>query len=479
MPDRVSRVISFGVYEVDRESGELRKSGRRVPLQDQPFRILTRLLDQPGRLVTRDELRTELWPAETFVDFDQGLNAAVRRLRDALGDTAESPRYIETLPRRGYRFIAPVNAPDSAPVPHRRAMLYIALLASAGLALLAMVFALLVLWWPGSGRAPISGRSMAVLPMADYTGNADQAYLADSITDGLITDLAAIGVPRVISRQSVMRYRRSTESAAQIANDLGVDLLVEGSLSRATTGFVVSVQVIDARTDRHQWAGRYQRLTTGEATITDDIASAIAGHLGLVAPPALAARWAVRRNVSSEARDEYLRGRFYWNKRTYDASRKAAEHLQAAVRLQPDYALAWAGLADLYAVRGPSAFDHGRPTLNGRRADGVDLAREALRLDPSLGEAHAALGKSLMAKWEWRGALNELRLAVQLSPRYATARQWYGTLLARLQLCDEAIAQVKIGAEVRQTRAGDSRDPAARGHAPGLCGGAHASRRRV
>jgi DNA-binding winged helix-turn-helix (wHTH) protein/TolB-like protein/Flp pilus assembly protein TadD len=463
MHTKVHDRVRFGPFEYDTNTSELCFEGRRTRLQEQPAQVLRLMLERPGQIVTREELHCALWPSDTFVDFDNGLNVAISKIRQALKDSPSAPAYVETVPRKGYRFIAAIqtysvvaeNAAPATPiapaVPERGNLRGFAFLVSAGLALVAAAVSLFVLWGPESAPvAPtlLKGRSIAVLPFADYTGNGEQAYLAESITDGLINDLAALGVPRVISRQSMMRYRRSTQTAAQIGKDLGADLLVEGSLSRSTAGFVINVQVIDAASDQNRWAARYQRLSIGEATLTDDIASAIAGHLGLVASDALAARWAGRRSINPEARDEYLRGRFYWNKRTDTAFRKAAQHLQAAVRLQPDYALAWSGLADLYTVGGASAFEGRRPMLDGRRADGVSLAREALRLDPSLGEAHAALGKMLMADWKWQDALNELRIAVQLSPQYATGRQWYGTLLARLHICDEAIAQVKIGADL-------------------------------
>ena len=258
------RVLRFGVFELDRRSGELRREGLRVRLQEQPLRILEALLDARGEPVTREALRQRLWPDETFVDFDSGLNRAINRLRAALGDEADNPRFIETLERRGYRFIAPVRAPapaeaSSPPIPrHRRAMWLGAAFSAAALtaALIALAPAL------GRRAAPATGipiRSLAVLPLANLTGDPAQDYFSDGMTDALITDLASWPALRVISRQSVMRYKGSAKPLPEIARELGVEGVVEGSVVRSAGRVRITAQLIHAPTDRHLWGHSYER----------------------------------------------------------------------------------------------------------------------------------------------------------------------------------------------------------------------------
>jgi TolB-like protein/DNA-binding winged helix-turn-helix (wHTH) protein len=267
------RVVRFGVFELDRRSGELRKDGVRVRLQEQPLRVLDALLAEPGEPVTREALRQRLWPDHTFVDFDNGLNRAINRLRAALGDEADNPRFIETLERRGYRFIAPVVAMD-APAPagrpaaretasrtepgHRRALWLAGAAAAVALAALLIAFAPALRRRANpSDQAPI--RSLAVLPLANLTGDPAQEYFSDGMTEALITNLASLPALRVISRQSVMRYKGSAKPMPEIARELGVEGVVEGSVVRSAGRVRITAQLIHAPTDRHLWAHSYER----------------------------------------------------------------------------------------------------------------------------------------------------------------------------------------------------------------------------
>jgi TolB-like protein/DNA-binding winged helix-turn-helix (wHTH) protein len=281
--DTTPRVLRFGVFELDRLSGELRREGLRVRLQEQPLRVLEALLDARGEPVTREALRQRLWSDETFVDFDSGLNRAINRLRAALGDEADNPRFIETLERRAYRFIAPVGPPEpevaarpapaaevSSPIPrHRRAMWQVAAFSAAALTALGIAFAPAL-----QRRAALASRipikSLAVLPLANLTGDPAQDYFSDGMTDALITNLASWPALRVISRQSVMRYKGSAKPLPEIARELGVEGVVEGSVARSEGRVRITAQLIHAPSDRHLWAHSYERRVEDVLALQDE-----------------------------------------------------------------------------------------------------------------------------------------------------------------------------------------------------------------
>src|SRR5450432_684471 len=279
--DSGSRTIQFGNFEADLRAGELRRDGSRIKLQEQPFRVLTLLLEHPGEVVSREELRNRLWPADTFVDFDHSLNAAIRRLRDALGDSAEDPKFVETVARRGYRFLAPVNgaqtviavAPPPSTSQHRRMMV------AAGVVLLLGIGALaLMLIRNGSGKSsqesPI--KSIAVLPLGNLSGDPAQEYLADGITEALIGRLAGIHDLRVISRTSVMRFKETRLSVPEIAKTLGVDAIVEGSVIREGSRIRVTAQLIRGATDGHVWSEIYDREVRDVLGLESEVAQTVA-----------------------------------------------------------------------------------------------------------------------------------------------------------------------------------------------------------
>lgn len=285
-------VVRFGAFEADLRAGELRRDGLKVRVQDQPFRLLKVLLGSPGEVVTREELKEHLWPADTFVDFDNGLNTAVNKLRMALGDSAENPRYVETVGRRGYRLIAPVVVETAAPgpaaapgqtpaPPARRSRLPPRPL----LAALAGGFALAALaplpWRSRPGPAGVPIRSLAVLPFENLSGDAEQEYFADGMTDALITDLASIGALRVISRQSVMQYKRTRTSLPEIGRELGVEAVVEGSVLRSGDRVRVIAQLVHARDDRHLWARSYERGLGDVLDLQRELARSIARQISI------------------------------------------------------------------------------------------------------------------------------------------------------------------------------------------------------
>ena len=376
-PTHFPRVARFGVFEVDLRAGELRKHGLKIKLQDQPFQILAMLLAQPGEVVTREELRQKLWPADTFVDFDHGLNNAIKRLREALGDSAESPRYVETLPRRGYRLIVPVDeiadlkqspplsaeevgrrpevvkAQGSAssripPTEKTRRRHGVAIIGLGLTALLGVTIALNVSSWRKQVLArSASGQiqSLVVLPLENLSGDPAQEYFADGITDQLTTNLAQIGALRVISRTSAMQYRGTRKTLQQIAQELHVDGVVEGTVARSGDRVRINAQLIHAPTDRHIWAKSYERDQSDIVALQNDVARAVAGEIQIKLTPEQQLRLSRARAVNPEAYEEYLQGLYVLNKQvTTKTFEDAAEHFQKAIERDPGYASAHAGL---------------------------------------------------------------------------------------------------------------------------------------
>ena len=435
------QVVRFGAFELDVRAGELRKHGSLVRLQQQPFRVLVFLLEHPGQVVTRDELRHAIW-ADAFVEFDEGLDATIYKLRSALGDSAESPRFVETLPRRGYRFIAAVEA---APEMARRAVATSSrlLLALAG-GLAALVALLLSLNAGGlrdrlRGRvSPTRVRSLAVLPLGNLSGDSAQEYFAESMTEALVTRLGKIGGLRVISHTSTMHFKGTHETLPEIARQLNVDAVVEGAVLRAGTRVRVTAQLVEASTDRHLWAETYERDLRDVLVLQDEIARAIAHEVQIRLSPL--EQISLARPVDPEAYDLYLRGRYEWNEWTQPGLKRSIEYFEQAVQKDPSYAPGWAGLSDAYSLLGLFGFLPPEVALPKAKA----AALRAVDLDDGLSEAHVSLaGVSLHLEWAWSTAARESRRAVALNPNNAMAHQWYGYLLSATGQADAAIAEMQ------------------------------------
>ena len=443
------RVLRFGVFELDRLSGELRKEGLRVRLQEQPLRILEALLDARGEPVTREALRQRLWPDETFVDFDNGLNRAINRLRAALGDEADNPRFIETLERRGYRFIAPVGVPEPVappaaevsppPMPRNRRAMWLGAAFSAAALTAALTFfapALLRRAAPASG-IPI--KSLAVLPLANLTGDPSQDYFSDGMTEALITNLGSWPELRVISRQSVMRFKGSAKPLPEIARELGVEGVVEGSVMRSAGRVRITAQLIHAPTDRHLWAHSYERGLEDVLALQDEVSRAIAKEVRITvtSDSASAQRPARTRSVNPEAYDAYLLGRHHWRQRSPQSLEKAIGYFQTAIAKDPDFALAHEGLATTY---GPRLIFSDIPPGRGQ-VEMKAAALKALELDPGLGEARAVLASALAYEWDWDGAEREYRRALEIDPNATVVYQSYSWYLYALGRFEESLAQ--------------------------------------
>ena len=431
-----SRIVRFDVFELDVRAGELRKAGVKLRLQGQPIQVLATLLNNAGELVTREELRAEVWPAETFVDFDHSLHNAIARLRETLGDSAGTPHYIETLPRRGYRFIGAVErvgiaeSPRPAPsepsseapvVPIRsrpRAIHMFALVVILGIA------GLLIL--PPSlahhAAATASVHSIAVLPLDNFSGDPAQEYFVDGMTDELITDLAKIGGLRVISRTSVMRYKGTREALPQIAQELNVDGIIEGSVMRSGQRVRITAQLLYGPTDKHLWAETYERDLGDVLSLQSEVARAIAQQVRAQVTPEQQARFHTARPVNPEAYDAYLRGRYYLSNQFTmpQPLHMAKTYFEEAVQKDPGFALAHSGLADAYLYS--ALFRQVSPESAYRPAE--EALRHALALDDSIGEAHDTLAVlSWRYGWDWKAVERELNEAIALAPSYICAHE--------------------------------------------------------
>jgi TolB-like protein/DNA-binding winged helix-turn-helix (wHTH) protein/Flp pilus assembly protein TadD len=459
--------LRFGVFEVDLRAGELRKHGLRIRLQEQPFQVLAMLLEHPGQVVTREELQKKLWPADTFVDFDHGLNKAVNKIRDALGDSAESPRFVETVARRGYRFLAEAKAADAAPVrspelapaqlpaaetrdraelvgtpaaPQRR-LPPLAWKISA-LVLVAVIAAFAV-WKTHSRNLPTSAiHSLAVLPLESLSNDASQDYFADGMTDELISDLGQISALRVISRTSVMAYKHARKPLPQIARELNVDAIVEGTVLRSGDQVRITAQLIDATADKHLWSQSYEGELKDTLALQNQVAQAIADQIRIKLNPQEQAALKIARVVNPEAYESYLKGRYFWNKRTPDSLKVALAYFNQAIDEDANYAQAYSGLADTYALLGDWQYAVMTPKEALPKAKAAAI--KALELDSKLSEAHNSLAFCFDAfDWDLESAGKEFQRSIELNPGYATAHHWYAWHLGLLGRYDEAIEEMR------------------------------------
>jgi TolB-like protein/DNA-binding winged helix-turn-helix (wHTH) protein len=471
-------ILRFSDFEVDLRAGELRKQGVRVKLQEQPFQILQALLEHPGEVVTREELQRQIWAADTFVDFDHGLYNAIKRLREALGDTADTSRFVQTVPKRGYRFIGAVNghgaenAPVQAPpaellelapptrvepatkVPVKRRwpkILAVALAVSAALAVLLTSapggIASNLRRWFSSGKSVPPIHSVAVLPLQNLSGDPAQEYFADGMTDELITELSGISALKVISRTSVMRYKKSDKSLPEIARELRVDGIVEGSVVRNGNEVRVTAQLIYAPEDKNVWARSYERQIQDSLTLQSEVASAIAGAVRAQIAADEQARLHAARPANPKALEAYLQGSYHYYRYGYgfgiEEADKALEYFRQAIAEDPSFALAYASMANVYSQEGilvPQA----------QTAALIKAAAEkALALDPNLADAHRTLGDVKSSyDWNWQGAEREYRRAVELDPNNALAHEYLGGHLVSMGRTKEGLDEQQRAQEL-------------------------------
>ena len=400
--------IRFEMFEVDTCAGELRREGVRVKLPEQPLQVLLILLEHPGEAVTREQLQRLLWPSDTFVDFEHGLYNAIKRLREALGDSAETPRFIETLPKRGYRFIAAVDRPTHQPAVPAKA----------------------------------AADSIAVLPFTNLSADPENEFFADGITEEIINALAQIESLHVAARSSAFSFKGKYIDPRTVGEQLNVRTILEGSVRRADNRLRITAQLIDVQNGYHLWSERYDRELKDIFEIQDEIARSITERLrialgGLDLEPLVKAG-----TKSVDAYQLYVKGRALLYRRG-GAIPSSVECFKRAVAIDGDYALAWAGLADSYTTLGY----YGLARPDGTMPRAMEAARRAVALDPSVAEAHTALAMvCLMGAWDREEAEREFREAIRLNPKYIQARDWYGLFFLQLSegRLDEGVEQAKL-----------------------------------
>jgi TolB-like protein/DNA-binding winged helix-turn-helix (wHTH) protein/lipoprotein NlpI len=473
-PSQFVSKARFGPYEVDFRAGELLKNNRRIRLQDQPLQVLAMLLEKPGEVVTREELRQKLWPGDTFVDFDHGLNNAINRLREALSDSAESPRYIETFPRRGYRFVGEVKV-DGSEMPRADALtdsvrkenasngptregdaaaklssvqsirsLKRVWVAAAGIGI---TLALIVGLYFARGRAigtnaAVRIQSLAVLPLENLTGDPSQEYFVDGMTDALTTSLGQMRGIRVISRTSAMHYKGTKKTLPEIARELGVDGVVEGSASRVEGIVRVNTQLIYAPGDTHIWARTYEGHSSNLSRMESEITTDIALRIGARAPAEFGNHSLRALTVNPEAYDLYLRSASYYGLERREANDQAVQLLEKCVELDPQFAAAYASLATAYRVRAFSVEINDPQWVEKANA----AVAKSLALDPNLAEGYVSRGYLLWSRandWAYERSVADYKHALELNPNLAEAHHQLANVYNHIGLLDKADAEIK------------------------------------
>ena len=485
-PVASARIVRFGVFEADLKACELRKHGFRLKLAEQPFQVLAMLLEKPGETVTREELRSRLWAGDTFVDFDHGLNNAVMRVREVLLDSSDHPRYIETVPRRGYRFVAPVeerttpqyvpaggDATDSSPgivlsparvtpqthpstsvwdglVPHWATPGRLAIFGVALLAVLALLWVRSALsshrpTLTSAGVAPST--SLVVLPLENLSGDKDQDYFADGMTDELIANLAKIRSLHVISRSTAMAYKGTRKPLSAIARELNVGAVVEGTVMRVGNRVRITAELVQVSTDQHLWADTYESQMGDVLALQNRVSSAIVNEIRINLTPEERERLAKTPAVAPEAYENYLKGLYYWNKRSDENLTKAISYFEHAAGTDPQYALAYAGLSDCYAIISAEIFGTMPAAEAAPKAKAAAL--RALELDPTLAAAQTSLATvKFNYDWDWSGAREGFERAIGLNPSYATAYQRYSLYLIAMGRAQESFSQIQKAREL-------------------------------
>ena len=457
---RYTQVVRFGVFEANLSARELRKHGVRVRLSGQPFAILSILLEQPGEVITREELQQRLWSKDTFVDFEHSLNSAIKKLRSALGDTPENSRYVETIPRIGYRFIAPIQRVSGkvsptpeievGKVPAEEAnrtpqSTFGPWLLLAGISVFVITASVLTLRWSRmtAQPQPSGGRVMiAVLPFENLTGDPAQDYFSDGLTEEMIDQLGRIDPQRlgVIARTSVTRYKHEPVQLSQLKKDLGVQYVLEGTVRRDSERVRITAKLIQMKDQTDVWSRKYDRSLDKVLVLQGEIAQELASGLMLTFDkrgnpsdaPSLSAN-------AYQAYDLYLKGRYFWNKRTPEGFDRALDWFQQSTAKDPSYARSYAGMADTYAMMATWNWLPSKVAMPKARA----AALRAVELDERLPEGHTSLAVIAQNyEWDWATAEKEYRRAIELDPNYSTAHHWYAEELALVGRFDEAVAEI-------------------------------------
>ena len=472
--------IRFGAFELDAATGELRKTGIALKLHPQPFQVLLLLTRHAGEIVTREQIREQLWGQNTFVDFERGINFCINQIRTTLGDNPEKPRYVETLARRGYRFIAPVSldtASIATAVDERistpssdqglRAIMGPTDVAEASahspaatsnmkgkyfLAALGFVVvtAAALGWHWHSRQRLLPIRSLAVLPLENLSNDPEQEYFADGMTDALTTDLSQISALRVISRTSAMRYKKTDKSLPQIGRELGVDAVVEGTIQRSGDRVRITAQLIQTATDKHIWARGYERRIEDILSLQGDIAGTIAQEISVEVKPQEKLRITRTRPINLNAVEDYLQGQYHYQKakdmglhfgkgKIHEAElNQALVFFQRAVTEDPNYARAYIGMGEIWGV--PATFPYPSTSM---AQPAREALRKALAIDPDLAEAYVDLGRIDYRYWNWSALEQEAKHAIELNPNLAAAHYLYSAFLGEMGRMDEAMEEAE------------------------------------
>jgi TolB-like protein len=426
MPEarRSPKVVRFGTFEVDLRAGELRKHGLRIRLQEQPFQVLAALLERPSEIVTREELRKKLWPADTFVDFDHGLNKAINKIREALSDSAENPRFVETVARRGYRFLVPVEwlgeKPSLAAPTTDRGIAPDALSRSP------------------HALSPAAGKiRLVVLPFQNLSGDPEQEFFSDGLTEEMISQLARVSPQRlgVIARTSAMRLKGAKGDVVQIGKQLQLDYILEGSVRRVGSRVRITAQLIQVHDQTHMWVASYDRELADVFAIQREVAESVARSLALELLPGTSKALARRTPINPAAYEDYLKGRYYWNRFTGEETRKAIAHFERAIEREPDYGPAYDALSLCFVQL---CFLNVLPPKEGYPVAKA-AALKALSIDDTLAEARGAVALcNLYNDWDWTAAEEQFKRALLLDHGGALIHHEYALYLAAMGRLKEA-----------------------------------------
>jgi len=467
------RLVRFGAFELDSHSGELRKHGLRIRLRDKPFQVLMALLERPRELVTRKELQERLWPGDTFVEFENGINNAISRLRETLGDTADHPRFIETVPRRGYRFVAPIEtardaaeppvavesvpaptaAPPATPPPDvmpvttgkRPGWMWATAAAVAVVAISAVGAWIALSPRPAPTSAPrLARQTVAVLPFV--AGDASEAsadsYIAFGMTEAITTELSRAGALKVISQTSALQYRGVRKPLKQIAEELGAGTIVEGSVLREGDQVRITVQLIDANTDTHLWAQNYGRESSSALSTQRQLAGEVAAIIRSRLAPADRTTTPLISQTSPAAYEAYVKGRYFMQQQTPDTVQKSKAFFEQSIAADPNFALAHVGLSNYYAMTDTIAPTDAMPKAKAS-------ALRALELDEHLAQAHAALAYvHYFGDWDWAETERRFARALELDPNDSWSRRWHALYLSSMGRNDAAIGEITRAIEL-------------------------------
>ena len=455
--------VQTDFLELDLRRYELRRGSSVLKLEKIPMELLILLVERRDQLVGREEIIARLWGKDVFLDTEQGINTAIRKIRLTLGDDPNEPRFLQTIVGKGYRFVGPISvigaapavasAPSPAPTTNEETQpsrpktalrwklgALAAVFMLAGVAVTAFRYFDWIRWFP---RPPV--HSVAVLPLKNLSGNPADEYFADGMTDELITNLAKISALRVTSYTSVSKYKTTSKPLPEVAQELQVDGIVEGSVLRSGDQVRITAQLIYAPRDQHLWAEEYQRYVRDVLYLQREVARDIAEQVRVTLTPNEQARLATAGAVDPVAYESYLRGRSFWNQRSEASLLKAIDQFNKAIEVDAGYAPAYSGLADCYTTLGYLSYLDPLDAFPRAR----DAATKALELDPSLAEAHTSLAYyNLYHAWNWAEAENEFKKAIELNPNYATAHDWYSYYLMAMGRFDEAWKEVNRAHEL-------------------------------